>query len=107
MNDMSLLDYMSFDVSWFTTLPGILITVGLVLLLGGLIFYILSGKKDKGEVAENADAPKAEGEEAPATAEAAPAETPAAPEVVATPEVTPEVAAPEAQPVTEELRELL
>lgn len=42
-------EYMSFDVSWFTTPSGIMITIGTILLLVGLILYILSGKKDKGE----------------------------------------------------------
>lgn len=50
---MSLIvEYMSFDLSWFTTKEGIFITGGLVLLLIGLILYILTGKKDKGEKAQ-------------------------------------------------------
>lgn len=45
---------MSFDPSWLTTLPGILITGGVVLLLIALIILLASGKKDKDE-SENVD----------------------------------------------------
>ena len=51
---MKILEYMSFDPSWLTTLPGILITGGVVLLLIALIILLASGKKDKDE-SENVD----------------------------------------------------
>ena len=84
------MQYMSFDLSWFTTLPGILITVGLILLLVGMIFYRLSGKKDKGENKE--EVPSSDATTTPSEPQVeASADTSAAttPEVVATPEVTP------------------
>ena len=34
---------MSFDLKWFTTLPGIFITVGVLLLIIALIILIVSG----------------------------------------------------------------
>lgn len=46
MNFMSILvEYMSFDVRWFATTPGLLVTAGLVLVIIGAIFLLLSGKK--------------------------------------------------------------
>ena len=45
---MNFLEYMSFDPSWFTSLPGILITLGVVVLLIALI-VLLAGGKDKKE----------------------------------------------------------
>ena len=40
---------MSFDLKWFTTLPGIFITVGVLLLVIALIILIVSGRKSKKE----------------------------------------------------------
>lgn len=40
---------MKFDFKWFTTLPGIFITVGVVLLIIALIILIVTGKKSKKE----------------------------------------------------------
>ena len=40
---------MSFDLKWFTTLPGIFITVGVLLLIVALVILIVSGKKSKKE----------------------------------------------------------
>ena len=42
-------DYMSFDLSWFTTLPGLLITGGVALLIIALIVLVITGKKSKKE----------------------------------------------------------
>jgi hypothetical protein len=38
---------MKFDISWFTTIPGILITCGVVLLILALIIFIVTSKKNK------------------------------------------------------------
>ena len=38
---------MNFDFSWFTTIPGIFITAGVVLLIIALIILIVTGKKSK------------------------------------------------------------
>lgn len=89
MNYMSFTEYMSFDLGWFTTPAGILITVGLVLFLVGFICYILSGKKDKKEEAVNAEEKTVENA-APATDANAATEA-AQPVVEATPEVAPVV----------------
>lgn len=40
---------MKFDFSWFTTIPGILITSGVVLLIIALVVFIVSSKKNKKE----------------------------------------------------------
>lgn len=45
---MKILEFMSFDPSWFLTPSGLLITGGVVLLLIALIVFIASSKKDKG-----------------------------------------------------------
>ena len=45
---MSILEFMSFDPSWFITIPGLLITGGVVLLLIALIVFVATSKKDKG-----------------------------------------------------------
>jgi hypothetical protein len=44
---MNITEFMSFDLEWFTTVPGILITGGVVVLLIALILFITSNKKDK------------------------------------------------------------
>jgi len=49
---MSLLEYMSFDVSWFTTTEGLLITIGVVVALIGMIGFIVCGKKSSPETVE-------------------------------------------------------
>lgn len=46
MNHVKILEFMSFNPSWFLTLPGILITSGVVLLLIALILLITSGNKE-------------------------------------------------------------
>lgn len=43
---MKILEFMSFSPSWFLSLPGILITSGVVLLLVALIILLSSNKKD-------------------------------------------------------------
>lgn len=45
---MRILEFMSFDPSWFLTIPGLLITGGVVLLLIALIVFIATSKKGKG-----------------------------------------------------------
>lgn len=45
---MKILEFMSFDPSWFLTPSGLLITGGVVLLLIALIVFIATSKKDKG-----------------------------------------------------------
>ena len=40
---------MSFNFKWFTTIPGILITAGVVLLIVAFVLLILTGKKSKKE----------------------------------------------------------
>lgn len=45
---MKILEFMSFDPSWFLTPSGLLITGGVVLLLVALIVFIATSKKDKG-----------------------------------------------------------
>ncbi len=49
---MSLLEYMSFDVSWFTTTEGLLITIGVVVALIGMIGFIVCGKKSSPETVD-------------------------------------------------------
>ena len=49
---MNITEFMSFDLEWFTTLPGILITGGVVVLLIALILFIASNKKDKNKSQE-------------------------------------------------------
>ena len=51
---MKIFEIMSFNPSWFLTLPGILITAGVILLLIALILLLSSGKKE--EVVEVAGA---------------------------------------------------
>lgn len=42
---MNITEFMSFDLEWFKTLPGILITGGVIVLLIALIIFIISNKK--------------------------------------------------------------
>ena len=42
---MNITEFMSFDLEWFTTLPGLLITGGVIVLLIALIIFIISNKK--------------------------------------------------------------
>jgi len=49
---MNITEFMSFDLAWFATLPGILITGGVVVLLIALVFFITSNKKEKNKNAE-------------------------------------------------------
>ena len=42
---MNITEFMSFDLKWFTTLPGLLITGGVIVLLIALIIFIISNKK--------------------------------------------------------------
>jgi len=44
---MKILEFMSFNVEWFLTTQGMLITGGVLLLLIALIILLTSGKKDK------------------------------------------------------------
>lgn len=46
---MRILEFMSFNPSWFLTLPGILITSGVILLLIALILLLTSTKKEEEE----------------------------------------------------------
>ena len=39
---MNITEFMSFDLEWFTTLPGLLITGGVIVLLIALIIFIIS-----------------------------------------------------------------
>ena len=57
---------MKFDLSWFTTIPGILITCGVVLLILALVIFIVTSKKNK-KVDENKEEKK-DAVEATATA---------------------------------------
>ena len=50
---MNIFEYMSFNLEWFLTVPGMLITLGVVLLLIALIVLITSGKKDNDEEVQN------------------------------------------------------
>lgn len=47
---------MNFSLSWFTSVSGILITLGVVLLVIALIILIVGKRKDKGETNDIADA---------------------------------------------------
>ena len=49
---MNITEFMSFDLEWFTTVPGILITGGVVVLLIALILFIASNKNDKNKQQE-------------------------------------------------------
>lgn len=54
---------LAFSLNWFTTIPGILISLGVVLLIIALILFIVGGKKTKKEevaVANNEVAPAME-----------------------------------------------
>ena len=44
---------MNFDLTWFTEIPGILVTIGIVLLIVALILLVVTGKRSKKET--NAD----------------------------------------------------
>jgi len=50
---MNITEFMSFDIAWFTTLPGIFITSGVVILLIALIIFIVTNKKSTKSVVEN------------------------------------------------------
>ena len=43
---------MGFDLSWFTTVPGLFITGGVILLIVALVILIVTNKKSKKEKAE-------------------------------------------------------
>ena len=43
---------MNFDMSWFTTVPGLMITGGVILLIVALVILIVTGKKSKKEKAK-------------------------------------------------------
>lgn len=49
---MNITEFMSFDLDWFTTLPGLLITGGVIVLLIALIVFIASNKKEKNKSPE-------------------------------------------------------
>ena len=49
---MRIFEIMSFDPSWFFTVPGLLITGGVLLLLIALIVFVATSKKDKGAVVD-------------------------------------------------------
>ena len=49
---MNITEFMDFDLAWFTTLPGMLITGGVIVLLIALIIFIVSNKKDKKKTPE-------------------------------------------------------
>lgn len=54
---------LAFSLNWFTTIPGILISLGVVLLIIALILFVVGGKKTKKEeavVANNESAPAME-----------------------------------------------
>ncbi len=53
--NINVTDFMSFDLEWFTTLPGMLITGGVVVLLIALIVFIASNKKGKKKAPEVAE----------------------------------------------------
>ena len=131
MNFMNLVEYMSFDPSWFTTKAGLCVTGGLVLVIIGAVLFIIGGKKKADTPVEEAPVevvPEANSEVAPVEATpvsteevAVPAveETPAevlvespvveaAPEVVATPAVEETVnVSEEVQPVAEPTEEVV
>ena len=76
---------MDFSLDWFTSIPGLLITAGVLLLLIALIILIATRKKKKDTLAENTDA---------AATQPAPDASPQA-EAVAMPTATPTGAVPE------------
>lgn len=49
---MNITEFMSFDLEWFTTLPGLLITGGVIVLLIALIIFIISNKKADKKIQE-------------------------------------------------------
>lgn len=51
---MNITEFMSFDLEWFTTLPGLLITGGVIVLLIALIIFIISNKKADKKIQEEA-----------------------------------------------------
>lgn len=63
---MSLMEFMSFDINWFKTLPGILLVVGCLLLVVAIILIPVMSKKEKqGDetyLKEGAELVKEEGE---------------------------------------------
>ena len=54
---MKILEFMSFNPGWFLTLPGILITSGVILLLIALILLLTSAKKEEEEEMGKKDEP--------------------------------------------------
>lgn len=83
---------LAFSLNWFTTIPGILISLGVVLLIIALILFIVGGKKTKKEekvvTSTEADAPAMENASTPDI-------TPIADVDVNTVEVQPEVSVEE------------
>ena len=51
---MNITEFMSFDLEWFTTPEGLLITGGVIVLLIALIIFIVSNKKTEKKVVEEA-----------------------------------------------------
>lgn len=49
---MNITEFMSFDLEWFTTLPGLLITGGVIVLLIALIIFIISNRKANKKIEE-------------------------------------------------------
>jgi len=92
---MNITEFMSFDLEWFTTLPGMLITGGVVILLIALIIFIVSNKKTDKKIeeempkVENVDVTNVASNEVPTELPQTPVAEMAAPVVVPTvPEVT-------------------
>lgn len=93
---MKILEFMSFSPSWFLSLPGILITSGVVLLLVALIILLSSNKKDDldtSDIGKNI-------QEQPEQFQQVNTEQVAVPSVPVQPEVvqTPSVVVPESMP---------
>ena len=55
--NVNVTNFMSFDIAWFTTVPGMLITGGVIVLLIALIVFIASNKKGKKSSPEVATVP--------------------------------------------------
>lgn len=84
------MQYMSFDLSYFSTVPGLLTTGGLILLIIGLVVFIISGKKKNTDaVQENVVPDKPNDQETSATPVVTTETTPV--DATVTPQVTPEV----------------
>ena len=89
---------MNFDLNWFTTIPGILITLGVVLLIVALIIFIVTSKNNKKNKDANATATSADNTKAPTPLDDVYATPPQTVDATATTAATPNPAVVSVEP---------